>query len=534
MNLGGSRVPIAVLGVATGFLVLAWWDAHYWDEFFYLYSVFAHSPTELVRYELVTGLFPVGFFSEKLGHVVLLDLLTDGLGPGVRSLYLIQALYTLLLIGFFAAAYGLLRDLLGARQARDATLVLVFSPLAVYLAFKAMSEVPSLLFTTLGSWAFVRCFTDGAGRRKSLWLVLATIALTVGVLCRFTMVLSFTGLGIALLVAGDERFSRRQLVTRLLATGIAVAALHAAGLALAGGSALRFAQHVHNVVTEHPPFQRVWALGLFLQSLVLALPFAWTGRGGVRPAFAAVWLAASALPFLVGHEPRYYAPALVPLAVVSAVGLQSAAERLCLTRWRHGWIGLLAATVLVNRVLLIPLMPYEVEEGRLLALVGELQGSAPGATYLVPWSTDYSLLRFALPEANIALCLTATPGSRLAMAGQTGPLSSADQWWAGKDRYVGSRSELDRRPRPWIYIGWELNPAALRLKALLEVAGLERLLLSGPSLHNHLAGSWIWYDRSLQLVPREHRGRYYVYEVIPLGAAPAERDTTGGRAVPSR
>lgn len=505
-----------MLGATTAFLVLAWRDAHYWDEFFYLYSVFAHSPTELVRYEVVTEHFPVGFFSEKLGHVVLLDLLVDGIGAGVRGLYLIQVLYTGLLIGFVAAAYGLLRDLLDEPQARASALVLLFSPLVVYLAFMAMSEVPSLLFTTLGSWAFVRCFITERRRGKALWLALAIVALTLGMLCRFTMVLSFAGLGLALLVAGDERFPRRPLVWRLLAAGLAVTALHAAALALAGASPLRFVQHVHGVVTSHPPLQRIWALGLFLQSLVLVLPFAGTRRAGARLGLTVVWLVASALPFLAGHEPRYYAPALVPLAVLAAMGLEAAAGWVFPAGWRHGWIGLLAAIVLVNRLVLIPLMPYEVEERRLLALVGDLQARLPGGTFLVPWTSDYSLLRFAFPEANLALSLTATPGSRLAMGAHEGRLSGPDQWWAGRNHYVGSRADLARRPRPWLYVGWKLNPAAVRLQELLRAAGLERLLSNSPQLHNHLAGSWIWYDRSLRLVPLEQRGRYYVYEVIPL------------------
>jgi hypothetical protein len=98
----------AVVAVAV-FLGLSWNDGHYWDEYFYLYSVFAHSPAELVRFEVQSAMFPVGFFSDKIGHVALLDLLTTVLGAGPNVLYAIQAGYALLLLGFFGAAYGLLR-----------------------------------------------------------------------------------------------------------------------------------------------------------------------------------------------------------------------------------------------------------------------------------------------------------------------------------------------------------------------------------------------------------------------------------------
>ncbi len=53
--------------VIAVFLLLSWSDGHYWDEFYYLYSALAHSPAELLRFEVQTQHFPTGFFSEKLG-----------------------------------------------------------------------------------------------------------------------------------------------------------------------------------------------------------------------------------------------------------------------------------------------------------------------------------------------------------------------------------------------------------------------------------------------------------------------------------
>jgi hypothetical protein len=52
------------------------------------------------------------------------------------------------------AAVAVLRDLIGERRARDSTLFLVFSPLALCLAFKVMSEVPGLLFVALASYVY--------------------------------------------------------------------------------------------------------------------------------------------------------------------------------------------------------------------------------------------------------------------------------------------------------------------------------------------------------------------------------------------
>lgn len=509
------RLSLGAFAAVAAFLGLSWNDGHYWDEYFYLYSVLAHSPAELVRYELQSGIFPAGFFSEKIGHVVLLDLLTMILGTGPNVLHAIQAVYALLLVGFFGAAYGLLRDLFGEQRARDSTLVLMFSPLALYLSFKVMSEVPGLLFTTLGSWAFVGAHQSESRRRTGACLTLAAVGLAVAMLFRVTMIVSFAGLALALMIAGGERFERRRLVFRLLTVGLAAVILHTAGLALAGGSALRFGSHIASVVTSHPPLQRVYALGLFLQTFALVLPFAWRHRSDTGLGLASIWFAASTFPFLAGHEPRYYAPALVPFAVLAAAGLRGLGDVLFGARFRYGWVGLLAALALVNRGLLVPLMPYEVDQPRLLELFRTVQARAPGATYLIPWISDYSLLRFSFPGAHIELCLSNTPGSRHFHPGQEGPLAQPDRWWAGADHYVGSLPVLERQQRPWYFVGWTFSPPALRLQRLLGRLSLGSLSRAAPPLHNHLAGSWIWHDRSLTLRPSDHVGQYYVYEVSP-------------------
>ena len=510
-----KRKALAIAVAIAVFLLLSWTDDHYWDEFFYLYSVLAHSPGELLRFEVQTQHLPPGFFSEKLGHVVLLDVLTGILGGGERSLHTIQLLYALLVVGFVGAAYGLLRELLDDRGANHSALVLMFSPLALYLSFKVMSEVPALLFVTLGSWAFVRSFRPGTPRSQYAWLGIATAALALGMLFRVTMIVSFAGLGLALLLAGDERFERRRLFGRLVLVGGAAVMMHLGVVKLAGGTVLLTGAHIHNVVSTHPPLQRMFALALFLQAFALLVPFAWNSHSGSKPWLPLVWLVAAALPFLLGHEPRYYAPALVPLAMLAAAGLRGAAGLLYPKGWSYGWAVLLAALVLFDRMVLIPLMPFEVTQRRLLEAFETVHARHRDATYLVPWSSDYTLLRFAFPDANVVLCLTGSAGSRHGMTGGRNALSAADQWWVGGGHYVATDSALSAHPRPWYYIGWNRSPAAVRLQELLGHVGLERLVLKGPRLHNHLEESWIWSDSSWRLTPLVRVAQYHVYEVTP-------------------
>ena len=481
--------------------------------------------------------------------MVLLRFLTAMLGAGEHTLYLVEVFYVALLIGCMGAAYGLLRDLFGQRSARAATLVLMFSPLALYLAFKLLSEIPSLLLVTLGSWAFVRSFLPDArpGSRASLGL--ATLALAGAALCRITTIVAFAGLGLALLAVPSERFDRPRVLRRLIVVGIGSGLIHTAALALAGGNVLRVASHIHSVVTTHSALQRVYAIGLFVQAFALVLPFAWQFRREPELRVAAVWLVVSALPFLAGHEPRYYVPAVVPFAVVAAAGLRGAVRSLAADRGRYAWAALLAALVLADRVLLVPLMPYEVEQGHLLALFQKRDAQRPRPTYLVPWISDFSLLRFTHPDAPVELCLSNLPGTRFSRPGEGSGLSPADDWWAGAGHYVGSRAILARSPEPWEYIGWTYNPAALRLQRLLAVVGLAPRL-PGAELHNHLTGSWIWHDSTLRLTPIDQVGQYHVYQVSPrtraAGTVPAwgrgtavgngsyrERRGGGGRAAVS-
>ena len=372
---------VAVATALALFALLGWSNAHHWDEYFYLYSSFLHSPGELLRYELQTAIFPPGFFTEKIGHVVLLRVLTTLFGAGERVLYGIEVLYAGLLVGYLWASYKLLQQLFGSEEAGPSTLVLAFSPVTLYLAFKILSEIPSLFFVTLGSWLFVRSFSAASRRGARIDLTLASLLLALGALCRVTSIVEFAGLGVALFAVKRPRFERRQLLTRLVVSGVVVGAVYGIVLAALGGDPLRVFGGVHQVLTTHPPLERAFALATFLQTFALVLPFAWAERARPEVRIAAVWLVCAALPFVAGHEPRYYAPALIPFAILSAVGFRRAAGRLMgPAAHRLAWLGLFAALVLINRILLIPLMPYEVNQGQLLSLFHRLQAQTPGAT----------------------------------------------------------------------------------------------------------------------------------------------------------
>jgi hypothetical protein len=502
---------------AAGFLLLSWTAHRYWDEFFYLYSSTTFTPRELMRLDVTTDLFPQGYFSGKIGHVVLLRMLAGVVGTGQGALLVLEALYALMMLAAVAAALGVYRELLDGSGARRAALVLLFLPVTLYLSYKLLSEVPSLLLATLGSWAFLRAFRARTHRGERLLLLAAALGLGGGMLCRATVALGFAGLALGLLVAGDARFRPRAVLARAALVGAGALALHAGVLHLLGGSEFRVLLLAQAVAASTKLFERVTALALFLGAFAAVLSFA---LGRPRPPvlrLAWVWLAVTMLPNLVGHEPRYYAPAILPLAIVAATGLSRIVARVPGPRRALAWGVGLTALVLVDRAAVLPLMPSELDQASLGDLVGHLAEQHPSATIIVPWASDYAFLRFVFPHARVRLAMSAMPDSRYTAQGRSGEMPPVDQAWAGPARYIGAIPALDRSSGPWYYVGWTYNPVMLRVRGLLRHAGVH--VLDDPrriGWHDHLTGSWIWADPRLALHAIGGEGQYEVFRIVPL------------------
>ncbi len=507
------------LMAAVTFLCLSWSSHHHWDEFFYLYSSAFHSPRELMGFDTLSNMFPAGYLSGKIGHVALLHALVGLTGRGRTALLVLQAFYALLLLATVAAASGLYGELVDERLRRRSTLVLLFLPVTLYLSYKLLSEVPSFLCTTLASWAFVRAFRVGSRTDAILLLSASTAALAGGMLCRVSAPLGFVGLAIGLLAAGDRRFPRSRVLLLGMPVMAGAIALHAACLAWLGGSELRLLGLAEAVAVGAKGFERVYGAGMFFQTFALVLPFAFRRPWPPAVRMASVWLAATVLPNLTGHEPRYYAPALLPLAIVVALGIEGLTQRVSPRSGPRAWAATLAGLVLVNRLTLFPLMPYEVAQQDLERVGTALGPSAASGTVLLPWATDYCFLRFAFPGLPVRLAMSALPQGRYRSLGRSGPIALADQVWAERARYVGGLATLERAQPPWYYVGWSYNPVMLRIRSILSSAGLD--ILGDPrrmGWHDHLAESWIWKDPRLAKVRIGRLGQYEIYGVTPAGA----------------
>ena len=107
--------------IIIGWFMLSYNPRHYWDEYFYIYSLWQLAPLDTIKWEgdLSYTLFPDGFFSAKIGFVVLLRSLIDLSGEGYAGLLRVQTIFALLVLATGAAAYGLIREVEPVGGRRD-------------------------------------------------------------------------------------------------------------------------------------------------------------------------------------------------------------------------------------------------------------------------------------------------------------------------------------------------------------------------------------------------------------------------------
>lgn len=504
-----------VFMLAAGvFLLLSLSPYHHWDEYYYLFSVLHHAPSALLELEpaLSEGIFPNGFFSAKFGFVIFLHFLVQAFGDGLWALLIIQFIFAVLVVGFVAASYGLLREILTEREALHTAVVLMFLPVSVYFGYKVLSEVPSLLLTTLGCWAFVRSFRARHTSQLCLYLCLSIAGLFMGIQCRASSALMFAGLALGLLVLHEKRYPWTKVLMRTSVVSACLIGLAIAYVALLGLNADRYMGLITSVTKRSPGLIiQLYALGMSIQFLVPAFFLAAMPPYDRKIRFAWVWVGVCTLPFLLGAqyaEPRYFYMALVPLAMLIYTGLHRLAGMLYLARYQTGWVLLLAVLVLGNRWLLAPLMIYEIDQYHYTKAMAELTHQYQGATFLVPWISDYGFLRFAFPEQQVKLSWSKANSDNIS-------LPRAIRHWVGADSYVGSFARLSPLPQPWIYMGWTYNPTLVQLQKRLEGLGMESLrhLVQYEGLKNHLTLSWIWSHPALVRRQVLRSGPYHGFEL---------------------
>ncbi|MCL5998041.1 MAG: glycosyltransferase family 39 protein [Chloroflexi bacterium] len=529
MFIDGKRISSAWLIVplmVLAYLLISNTPYHYWDEWFYLYSMLHRSPREMMDLELDLAkynLFPGGFYSSRVGFLFFLQALIRIFGSGLPALFTIQFVLTVVMVGTVALSYLLLREIFDTRDAGLTALVLLFLPVTVYLGYKALSEGPSLFFITLSGWLFVRGFRTTRRPAVVLYIVLAIVSMAAGILTRFAVFFFPVGLILGLLILRDpKRYPLASILWRAGVVAVGVTVIVAAAFVWIGPPYDRFMGLAYMVRSlQRGIGVKIYALAmtaqLFLPALLLGMIPPWSRK----TTMALVWATFCIFPLVVWArhvEPRHFYTALIPLAILVQIGLTRLSTWLARTlpglRFRAEaiWALLLALFTLGDGVIFAPLSPYEVNQQQYIETMSRLSARNPDASHIVPWIADYGFLSFAYPEKPVYLAFSEPSSGNRALF-----QSKAFLAWVRPGSYLGTREELNNVPGTPFYIGWTYNPIMLNLKDMLGWSGinyfsnLEQLEGRG----NHLAMSWIWLDPALKLEPVGQIGQYHVFAILP-------------------
>jgi hypothetical protein len=172
---------------------------------------------------------------------------------------------------------------------------------------------------------------------------------------------------------------------------------------------------------------------------------------------------------------------------------------------------ILAAIVIINRLIFTPISLYEVDQKQFHKIVSDVYKYEPQATLILPWITDYCFLRFVYPDKQIRSSITT-----FSRTGENKSFIQSDafQWWIGRNNHVSTSEELMRQPKPWIYIGRSFSPAREKLYEYLSFLRMNSFMQrTGDDIP--LSASWIWNNADLKLDLSRKQGPYNAYQIEP-------------------
>ena len=509
------------------FLLISFSSNHYWDEYFYIYSVHSFSFSELLEMEpdLGKGLFPQAYFSFKYAFVAFLYFL-DSIFPGGKfSLAVIQFIFALLVLVFAGSSYLLLRRIFSKNHAHLIAITLLFLPLSTYLSYKILSEIFSLIWVTLGSWLYLYSFSVEKRKGYTLVLIGCVLLILLAVLSRFTTIIFFGAMVVALFLVGDNRYPRSKLFasSALVVTLVAILTVLCyrffIGLSISEILALLGAV----TVRSHGIAIKIYATFMVVQTFIFALLALIKRLLNYEIIFSIIWASICSLPFIFLSdyvEPRYFYMAIVPLAILCCSGI------LILTRWfeqttlltrilpgtGYSFFIILFTLVVGNKLLFAHLMPYELNQKKYNELISKIEDESSTPTFLVPWISDFCFLKYIFPHKNIHLTWSSKHGQyhdffHLPMFIK----------WAGGEDYVGSKEKFDRLSQPILYVGWRYNQPALEIKK--KMMWLKNRYIDSvevrEGLKNHLEESWMWKSPELTFTPHISVEPYESFLVSP-------------------
>jgi len=480
------------------FLVIAYDGNLHWDETNYLYKAAFASPAAGAGWLNLHS----GFYSGRLGHILILHLLFSLLGPGVLSLLGLQLLMACAVICTCLVLYHILKRIIpDPRLPFLIFIVLLFSPLNIYLAYKALPEVIAGLLAAIA----LLCFFSGLERKGKNGIALTLISglfLFLAASARVESLLTYGAIVIPYLVFLAP--SRKSILRQMIAVFLVWAVLTLITGILTGWWSFEFLINRFSISLrggylkdrlDYPP--TIISALLFGGVFWILVVFSLLKRPGRILGFAWGSLLMTIVPIvlLVEHnEIRYYQPAVWGFSLCAALGSQAIYDWFSRKIPRRPALifsgGLLVAAVLINQVLR-PFYEIGTYGLPLLKLTRRVFWDYPDPLLVVahPHSL-YSFLRICYPDKRIALTRDYEG---------IAPLK------------VLTPSDIEDRPAPWLYLG---------LRRAREVPWLLRQLGLGDSgkedgLGNNVnfADSWIPRSGDFRLEEVDGEGNYVVYKL---------------------
>jgi hypothetical protein len=383
-----------VLLLISLFFLLGYDGIHHWDEPYYLFTAAFENPSDW-------GVF----YMFKYGHLLILKALIAITGIGLKGLVIINFVYALMMLCFVLCSFLILKEIARDEAFYGATVAL-FLPVTLYLSYKELAEVPSVLFGALSLLFFIYGLQSNRAR-KFLFFIVSSFLLCLSVLCKFEAPIMFLSFFIALAVTCSKEYGLKKLfcsflLTSLLSLAFMLIALTLSNIDLSG------------MITYFFQFQEETRYTWLENSLMFFLvggffyPFAFFSlfNRGKEWKFAIVWLTFSLLftIFLMDHvEPRRLCWSLIPLAILILMGLKEVFKRVKQITPSKSRIlfATLLCIILISNNLLLAAAPDKIDERAYSKMLQKIDAFSENRTLLVSTSYDFDFLRFAFPEEHV-------------------------------------------------------------------------------------------------------------------------------------
>lgn len=391
-----TKRGILVLLLIPLFFILGHDWIHHWDEGYYLYDAAFTEPSEW------------GVFSMfKFGHLLLLKGLIKLTGIGLKGLFFISLAYALVILCFVFCSFFLLREIF-AEEAVYVTIILMLLPLTLYLAFKALAEVPSILFGAFSLLSFLYALKSN-GARKLFFILASGSFLSLSTLCRFEAPIMFLSFFFALLMVYRKEYGTKKLFSSFFLTSMVSLAFVLIAIAITNID-------IQGMSTYLFSFQEKTRYTFFENFLMFSLegglfyPFAlfsiFNRKKEIK--FALIWfIFASIIPtFFMDHvEARRLCWNMIPLSILIFMGIKDVFKRLKEEEIKPNITKIILVSlfcvILVGNQFLVVSGPDKIDEKAYSHLFEKIDGLYKNRTILVSDSSDHDFIKFTFPIENV-------------------------------------------------------------------------------------------------------------------------------------